>query len=444
MNADGWLVPASMLIASLVPVVQLSVLTALMLLRRPLSERAVGRLLGSTFVVAVAAANTGLISYFATDMQPQVIPFGQWFGGQHGSFALEFVADGVSLGFGAVSVTICAIVAAFSFRYLHREPGFYRYFIQLVMFVLGIMLVSFAGSIGVLFAGWEFLGLSSALLVGFFHERQAPVRNALRIFGVYRISDAAMLSAAVLLHHWLGSGSLSRLLLRPDRGTDLSGEQTLLILTLFLIAVAAKSALVPFSAWLPRAMEGPTPSSAVYYGALSIHAGCFLLLRLEPLFAHSDLARALIGLCGVVTALHATVTARVQTDVKSALAYASLTQVGLIVVEIALGFTGVAFIHIVGHMCFRLLQFLSAPNILHDLHGLESRSLGRVVPGRGNTLGGPSSWLYLAGLERGFLDQWLDAFLIKPFSYCGRQLDRLDRALCGTAREVRDQECQRK
>jgi NAD(P)H-quinone oxidoreductase subunit 5 len=184
-------------------------------------------------------------------------------------------------------------------------------------------------------------------------------------------------------------------------------------------------------------MEGPTPSSAVYYGALSIHAGCFLLLRVEPLLAHSPLARALAALAGGATALYATAVARVQTDVKSALSYASLTQVGLIVLEIALGFTTIAFLHIVGHACFRLVQFLCAPNALHDLHDLhelEARLGHRIAPvldpGRPGVLCGRLS--YLAALERGFVDTLLDRVVVEPFSWLAFRLDRFDRLLCGS------------
>src|SRR5207247_9793375 len=115
---------------------------------------------------------------------------------------------------------------------------------------------------------------------------------------------------------------------------------------------------------------GPTPSIAVYCGSLSIHAGCFLLLRSAPLLEHAPVARVLVGGLGAATAIFAGITTRVQSDVKSSLAYASLTQVGLIVVEISIGWYTIAFIHLSGHACFRLLQFLSAPNVLHDLHGM--------------------------------------------------------------------------
>src|SRR5262249_34884272 len=193
-----------------------------------------------------------------------------------------------------------------------------------------------------------------------------------------------------------------------------------IIAVLLIVAVACKSALLPFSSWLPRAMEGPTPSSAVYYGSLSIHAGCFLLLRAAPLLEQAPAARLLAGVLGAATALFAAITTRVQSDVKSALAYASLTQVGLIVIEIAIGWYTIAFLHMAGHACFRLLQFLSAPNVLHDLHGLEEAMQNRSTADRVTfalaTSDRARRRLFLIALERGFLDNVLDRVLVGPFN----------------------------
>jgi NAD(P)H-quinone oxidoreductase subunit 5 len=299
-----------------------------------------------------------------------------------------------------------------------------------------MLLVALAGNVEVLFIGWEFVGLSSALLVAFFLERPAPVSNALRVFSVYRISDAALLSAAVLLRHVAGTDSLSLLFggTRPAATVDLTGTNATMIAVLLIVAVAGKSALLPFSSWLPRAMEGPTPSSAVYYGSLSIHAGCFLLLRSAPLLEQAAAARLLAGGLGAATAIFAAVTTRVQSDVKSSLAYAALTQVGIIVVEISIGWYTIAFVHLVGHACFRLLQFLTAPNVLHDLHGMEDAIGNRPSPSRGYleamTSDRMKRGLFLIALERGFLDSLLDRFVVEPFIRVARQLTRLDEWLC--------------
>jgi NAD(P)H-quinone oxidoreductase subunit 5 len=256
------------------------------------------------------------------------------------------------------------------------------------------------------------------------------------VFSVYRLTDAAMLSAAVWLRHVAGTDSLSLLFggIHAASTIALSGTNATIIAILLIVAVSGKSALLPFSSWLPRAMEGPTPSSAVYYGSLSIHAGCFLLLRAAPLLTQAPVARLIAGGLGLTTSVFAGLTTRVQSDVKSSLAYASLTQVGLIVFEIAIGWDRLAFLHLVGHACFRLLQFLSAPNVLHDLHGMENAMGDR--PSRSDGLHRLLSdrmrrALFLFALERGFQDSLLDRLVVDPFIRLAHRLTDLDAWLCG-------------
>jgi NAD(P)H-quinone oxidoreductase subunit 5 len=423
------------------PALLFAVLGVASLLNRPLPERVTGPLAAGSMTLACGALVAGFVVHGVTATGAQLLSYGVSSTAHEGGVAIEFLVDRLSLAFGVLSTAIAGVVSAFSNRYLHREPGYNRYFVLLAMFVTGMLLVALAGNVAVLFIGWELVGLSSALLVGFFHERPAAVSNAFQVIAVYRISDAAMLSAAVLLRHVAGSDSLMLLFGGAGSATSLTTGAATLIAILLIVAVACKSALLPFSGWLPRAMEGPTPSSAVYYGSLSIHAGCFLLLRAGPLLEQAPAARVLAGALGAATALYAGITTRVQSDVKSSLAYASLTQVGLIVVEIALGWYTMAFVHLAGHASFRLLQFLSAPNVLHDLHGLEAamgdhngRSSGAVAVLRSDRL---RRRVFLAALERGFLDTWLDRVVVEPFTGLARRLTRLDEWLSGAVLPAR-------
>lgn len=416
------------------PVVLFGILGGTSLFGRRMPEKWTGLLAAGAMTVACAALLGALV--IAARTGTRLLSFGAWSASHGGGIGMEFLVDRTSLAFGALIAAIAGVVSAFSYRYLHRESGYNRYFVLLSMFVTGMEFVALAGNIEVLFVGWELVGLSSALLVAFFQDRPAPVANALRVFSIYRVSDAAMLSAAVLLRHIAGTDSLS-LLFGAAHGASavgLTGSDAAIIALLLIIAVAAKSALLPFSGWLPRAMEGPTPSSAVYYGSLSIHAGAFLLLRASPLLAHAPGARVFAGVLGLATAIFAAVVTRVQSDVKSSLAYASLTQVGLIVVEIALGWNRLAFIHLAGHACFRLLQFLSAPNVLHDLHGMEETRHDRSPRAVGLEVLLPDRWrqrLYLVALERGFLDSLLDRLIVDSFTRVAQRLTRMDAWLCG-------------
>jgi NAD(P)H-quinone oxidoreductase subunit 5 len=180
-------------------------------------------------------------------------------------------------------------------------------------------------------------------------------------------------------------------------------------------------------------MEGPTPSSAIFYGALSVHAGAFLLLRLSPILERAPLAAGLLVGLGLLTSLHATLVGRAQTDIKSALAYASLTQVGLVWVEIGLGLDRLALAHIVGHGCLRSLQFLRTPSLLHDFHRAED-AVGGHLAHTGAHLErwlppAAQRWLYRLALERAYLDDGLDEWVLRPLFAGLRRLDGLERRL---------------
>lgn len=349
-------------------------------------------------------------------------------------FQLKFVFDRLSIPFVALTFVLVGLVGAFASRYLHREPGYGRFFLYFAVFLLGMVVAALAGTIETLFLGWELVGLSSALLVAFFHERPAPVFNAQRIWSVYRIADAAFLIAALVLHHETGSGDFAVLTGSgpwPEGRAALTSAQALGVGLLLLIAAAGKSALIPFSGWLPRAMEGPTPSSAVFYGALSVHLGVYLLLRVSPILELSMLLCAAIVVIGLASAVFGVIAGRVQTDVKSALAYASLTQVGIITAEIGLGFRYLPLIHIIGHATLRTLQLLRSPSLLHDYHMLEDAVGGHLHHDDGLStrwLSAPTRIkLYRIGLDRGQLDGALDRFAVRPFVRVFRWCDQMER-----------------
>jgi NAD(P)H-quinone oxidoreductase subunit 5 len=355
-------------------------------------------------------------------------------------FSVKLVFDRLSVPLAILSYVLSGTIAAFGIRYLHRERGFNRFFVLYALFVLGMVVTSLADTVETLFAGWELVGLSSALLVAFYQERPAPPRNGLWVWVVYRVSDAALLLAAVVLHHLTSQGDLDLLLgydratgtgAWPDGRAHVSSEQALVVGLLLLLAAAGKSGLFPFSGWLPRAMEGPTPSSAVFYGALSVHLGAFLLLRFSPILEASAVLCGVVVAVGLLTALLAFLAGSAQTDIKSALSYASLVQVGLIVAEIGLGFRYLALVHLLGHACLRTLQFVRAPTLLHDYHTMEN-AIGEHLPQPGgpvDRLAGARarSWLYRFALERGYLDAWLLAYVVAPFVRLFRWCDAMER-----------------
>jgi NAD(P)H-quinone oxidoreductase subunit 5 len=422
------------------------------LLNRKLAERTISKSIQVAIVTGLLAAVAILALMLVSGTYHVPIDLGKW--GEISDeyhFSIKFVFDRLSVPFVILTFVLTGTISAFGTRYMHREPGYNRFFVLYAIFALGMVTAAVADTIEVLFAGWEMVGLSSALLVSFFQERPAPARNGLRIWTVYRVSDAALLLAAVIMHHMAGKGDFDQLLgvggSWPDGHASVTGGYTFIVGLLLLVAAAGKSALVPFSGWLPRAMEGPTPSSAIFYGALSVHLGAFLLLRVSPIFETSIWLSAAVVALGLTTAVFAYLAGSVQTDIKSALSYASLAQVGIIVAEIGFGFRYVALIHLLGHACLRTLQFVRAPTLLQDYRTLEN-AIGNRLP----RLPGPWDrfcsepvrvWLYRLAVERGYWDSLLNEYVVVPFTRLFQMFDGLERRwtdfLSGRASRASDQ-----
>jgi NADH-quinone oxidoreductase subunit L len=401
---------------------------------RALPERATELLVWAATLAGLGASAGMLALMLIKGTYRESIDLGDWVHLSQFHFHVKFVFDRLSIPFVILSFVLCGTIGSFATKYLHREPGFNRFFVLFAVFLLGMVLTSLAGTIETLFTGWELVGVSSALLVAFFQERPAPVRNGLRVWAVYRVSDAALLVAAVVLHHLRGEGDFGILLgtgVWPDGTATLTASEAFTVGALLLVAAAGKSGLVPFSGWLPRAMEGPTPSSAVFYGALSVHLGAFLLLRVSPLIERSAVLCGLIVTLGLLTALFGALAARVQSDIKSALSFASLTQVGLIVAEIGLGFRYVALVHILGHACLRTLQFVRASTLLHDYRVLENalgqRLPGAKTPGTGLIPAAARLWIYRLAVERGYFDALLSDYMVRPALAVFETCDALER-----------------
>lgn len=424
------------------PTVLVGVLGIPPLLGFRLSEATTLRAVRASVMVGLIACLAVLIVMPFAGHRAAVVDLGDWVslrpaGSDHSHyhFAVEFEFDRLSVPLALMSYLLCGTIGAFAARYLHREPGYNRFFILFALFLFGMVTASLADTIETLFVGWEFVGLSSALLVAFFQERPAPPRNGLRVWIVYRISDGALLLAAVVLHNMVGEGDFDRIMGNapwPHGQATMTAAQATGLGFLLLVAAAGKSALVPFSGWLPRAMEGPTPSSAVFYGALSVHLGAFLLLRLNSLIAISFWFALAVVVLGLITALYAYVVGAVQTDIKSALSFASLAQVGLIVAEIGAGhwipvLWYVALVHLIGHACLRTLQFIRAPTLLQDYRVMENAIGDRLPRPPGFLWFAPAkkqAWLYRFALERGHLDVILTEFISRPiilfFLGCGQ------------------------
>ncbi len=336
--------------------------------------------------------------------------------------------DPLSASLITLGAIVIPVLGRFSGRYLHREPGYLRFFVLVGVAATGFFWFVLGGSIDMAFFGWELLGLSSVLLVAFFWDRPETVVASARIFVTYRVADIALLMGVVLLHHEVGDSSWRTVLHIGDPGHQL-GEGAATVLGLaFLMAAIAKSAQAPVSAWILRAMEGPTPSSALFYGTLSIHAGVYLLLRVWPVLEDAPIARLAVIAVGLTTAITSSVASRVRADAKGALALATSAQTGLMLVEAGLGWIDLAMLHLLAHGLLRLGQFLRAPSWLQDAQA-RRKALGggtyrsdfyveKLLPF------GLRAWLHAAALSRFGFDGIVDRFFVRPLAEIAHLVSR--------------------
>lgn len=404
-----------------------------MFLYRTPSETFIARLTAGVFVLALGGSIVTLASVLVGSQHSLQIHVGRWFEVPGYSFEVTLLVDRLTACFMVLTTAIAGLIGRFSQTYLHRERGYARFFLFVHLFTTGMLLLVMGGSVDMMFAGWELVGITSVLLIGFFDERTAPVRNGLRAFVTYRVCDACLLMGVVLVHHYAHTAQLDLALGAgqwPLGAAHLGQGPATIIAALFILGAIGKSAQFPVSGWLPRAMEGPTPSSALFYGALAVHGGVYLLLRTAPLLEAAPVMQGVLVAVGLLSALYATMCGRIQTDAKNALAYATITQVGLLFIEIGLGLYVLAVVHMIGHVCVRTFQFLRAPSALHESHLVHAAAGGvhlttgahieSMLPRR------VQRWLYGLALARFHVDELLDGIVHGMFALA-RRIEALDR-----------------
>jgi NADH:ubiquinone oxidoreductase subunit 5 (subunit L)/multisubunit Na+/H+ antiporter MnhA subunit len=374
----------------------------------------------STSRIAIAAATLSLLLILVIDLlalvrgAPGQIAFGSWLSSGVYEIRISFTLDTLGLSMATLVALLSLLTLRFSVNYMHREDGFQRFFMILSLFMGAMLLLVMAGSAMLTFIGWELAGVSSYLLIAYAFDRPTATANATRAFVTNRIGDASFIIAIVLSLFWLGSVEWPDIL---ACGGVLETLKVGLILSCFLLAALVKSAQVPFAPWIARALEGPTPSSAIFYGALMVHAGVYLIIRLAPLFELIPELMLLLAVLGAITALYGLLAGLVQTDTKSALIFSTTGQVGLMFLECGLGWFSFAAWHLAAHAAWRAYQFLSAPGLMH-LMGRPNRPVPRWLQHR--------RWLYTASLQRFWLDNIANWLLIKPVRYLARDIQSFD------------------
>ena len=305
------------------------------------------------------------------------------------------------------SIFLLSLVNYFSCTYLHKDQYFHKFFTLFYLFKLAIVLLNVSDTTRFLFMGWELLGLSSVLLIGFYEHRIEPIKNAIRILFIYKVADIFLFTAflvAMLFH----AETFSQFHLIQDPGAQA------LIYGFIFIACLIKSGILPWQ-WLPRAMEGPTPSSSIFYGALATHIPLMMLAKIWPssLYAPHPLACVGILVC-LISAIFSNGLAKQSSDAKGSLAYAITTQLALIYIEVLLGLKVLAMIHALSHGLFRTFDLLKTPSIIHTTLKIELNR-NQIKSLQSKPTGPINQFLYALTLKKyglqpiffGFIDYFL-------------------------------------
>ena len=287
-----------------------------------------------------------------------------WIPGTH----IAFVLDPLSLLMILVITLVAFLVALYSTKFMGDDPAFARFFAYLNLFVASMLVLVLADNLLLLFAGWEGVGLCSYLLIGFWYERPETTRAANKAFITTRIGDVFFLIGIIYLGLELNTLTISTAIVRMSEHWTLGSLSATLIALCFLIGAMGKSAQVPFHTWLPDAMLGPTPASALIHAATMVTAGVYLMARMAPLLNLAPDTQQIVIAVGVFTLVLGSWCALRQSDLKRVLAYSTISQIGYMFLALGAGAPGAAMFHFMTHAFFKALLFLGAGVIGEALH----------------------------------------------------------------------------
>ena len=277
----------------------------------------------------------------------------------------EFLLDGLSGTMMLLVTGLGLVIQIFSTSYMSGDPRYVKYFVYFNFFVFSMLLLVMSANFLVMFFGWELVGLSSYLLISFWSEKKEAAKAGNKAFVLNRIGDFGFLIALMMILNTYDTFSF-----KPVFATTLINQpQNLDLIVVFLmIGAFGKSAQFPLFSWLPDAMEGPTPASALIHAATMVTAGVFMLVRISPLLQFSELSSILIISIGLLTALISAFAAINQNDIKKVLAYSTISQLGFMFIAIGAGAYVAAIFHLVTHAFFKALLFLGAGAVIHEMH----------------------------------------------------------------------------
>ncbi|HTR56744.1 MAG TPA: NADH-quinone oxidoreductase subunit L [Casimicrobiaceae bacterium] len=295
------------------------------------------------------------------------------------SFEVSFYFDVLSAVMALIVTGVGSLIHVYSIGYMKDDESYARYFAYLNLFLFFMLLLVLGRSLLVLFVGWEGVGLASYLLIGFWFEDPIKASAGKKAFITNRIGDAGFLLGMFLLYQTLGTLDADRIN-AAFMGPALPAVSASLVGILLFIGACGKSAQIPLHVWLPDAMAGPTPVSALIHAATMVTAGVYMVSRMSGLYLHAPEASAVIAAIGVMTAFFAATIAIAQTDIKKVLAYSTISQLGFMFVAAGVGAYSVAIFHLYTHAFFKACLFLGAGSVIHALGGEQDiRKMGGLA-----------------------------------------------------------------
>ena len=279
--------------------------------------------------------------------------------------SFEFLLDGLSGTMMLLVTGLGLVIQIFSTSYMSGDPRFVKYFVYFNFFVFSMLLLVMSSNFLVMFFGWELVGLSSYFLISFWSEKKEAAKAGNKAFVLNRIGDFGFLIALMMILNTFDTFTFKKIF----EATLLNQPENLDIIVIFLmIGAFGKSAQLPLFSWLPDAMEGPTPASALIHAATMVTAGVFMLVRVSPLLQFSEITSILVISIGLITALVSAFAAINQDDIKKVLAYSTISQLGFMFIAIGAGAYVAAIFHLVTHAFFKALLFLGAGAVIHEMH----------------------------------------------------------------------------
>lgn len=283
---------------------------------------------------------------------------------------ISLYIDPLSLVMTMIITGVGFLIHVYSVGYMDHEEDFARFFACMNFFVFAMLLLVLSANLLLLFVGWEGVGVASYLLIGYYYNRKSAAQAATKAFVVNRIGDLGLLIDIILTFYIFGTSDIMEVIQKAEN--QFATETSLMagLTLLYFIGAIGKSAQIPLHVWLPDAMEGPTPVSALIHAATMVTAGVYLVVRMHPLFMLAPNTLHFVGAIGGVTALFASLCAVGQTDLKRVLAYSTVSQLGLMFLACGVGAFYAAMFHLTTHAFMKALLFLSAGNVVHMMRGL--------------------------------------------------------------------------